>query len=134
MDDGKRQTVLVSTNEQLKDKHYYRRMWKTAKSLTHISSRDWIKEIEFLYRDTDILRIELRFPGGQLYEIPYIFDLFGEDDEDARRWMSLFLKADETGDNPKHISIKLERLRAIDLYLRATVACYSETTWKPESK
>ncbi len=126
------QTVLVATDEQLKNTHYYRRLWETAKSLTHISSLDWLKEIEFLYRDTDILRIELRYPGGQLYPIPYMFDLFGEDDEDSRRWISLFLKADESGENPKHISIKLERLRAIDLYLRASVARYSDATWEPE--
>ncbi len=127
-----RQSVLVATGEQLREPYYYRRLWKTAKSLAHLSSRDWLREIEYLFRDTDIFKIELRYPGGELYPIPYMFDLFGEDDEDARRWISLFLKADESGENPKHISIKLERLRAIDLFLRATVARYSDVTWEPE--
>ena len=129
------QTVLVENYKGLFEEKYYFRMWKAAKTLTHLTSRGWVLELEAFFRDVRAHGIELRFPGGRAYDIPYFFDLFPEYEESAKRWMSTFLESKKTETRMLRISYRSPaRIQAIDLYLRCNVARYSDATWMPVSE
>src|SRR5688500_17740287 len=89
--------IFLATPEQLACAQCYAHLWSTAVSLTHLSSGGWIKAIEELFRDLDILGIEIRCLCGQLWKIPFMFDVFPDENEAGRRWVSNFLRADATG-------------------------------------
>ena len=116
------QIIFTATKEQLTCPHCYQHMWLTAVSLTHLSSGDWIRAIEEFFRDTDILGIELHHPDGELFKIPYIFDVFPDENEAGRRWVTNFRKADETGMRPRTMCRSIEKLQCIELYAHSTIA------------
>lgn len=80
--------------------------------------------IEELFRDAEYLGIEFRYPNGQPFEIPYIFDVFGDSLDSARRGMNNFLKADATGTKPDSYCRCLLKLRCIELLVQCTVSAY----------
>lgn len=116
--------IYTATDEQLtcSGPGCYLKLWATAVSLKHLTRRGWITALECFMRDTDILGIKVFYPSGQPFEFEYIFTLFADDEG---RWISDFLRADDSGCRPNQMSRKLDRLRLIDIYLQATVANYS---------
>lgn len=122
---SKKQIIYTATSEQLTCPHCYLHLWSTATSLTHLSSGGWITAIEEFFRDTDILGIEIRHSNGELFKIPYIFDVFPDGNESGRRWMSNFRKFDANGVRPRYISRCLIKLQCVELYVHATVAKYT---------
>lgn len=121
---NRNQTIFLATPEQLTCLECYLWLWTTARSLTHLSSAGIITAIEALFRDLDILGIEIRLPNGTLYKIPFIFDVFGEDLESGRRWMTNFRKAAPNGIGPASHCDCIPKLQCIDLLLQCTVAKY----------
>ena len=117
-------TIYVASAEQILCKQCLLYMWSVAVSLTHLTSGGWINAIEALFRDLDVLGIELRHPDGKLFEIPYIFDVFGDDLESGRRWMTNFRKANKTGTGPKYFCRCIPKLQCVELLLQCTVAKY----------
>ena len=107
--------VVVATDAELLNEHYYRRLWIAARN-TRISRRDWLDALADCMRDTH--NLDIRYSSGEPYPIPHIDDLMGEDPEN--RWMSHFLRSDPSGERPYARSRKLERLRLLDLYFRIT--------------
>ena len=57
-----------------------------------------------------------RFRGGRPYAVPDIDAVFGNDCD--MRWLSHYLEGDGSGDYPKRMSRKPERLRLLHLYLK----------------
>ena len=115
-------------------------LWSHVISLTHLSSAGLIIAIEEFFRDLDILGIEIRYPNGKFWPVPYIFEIFGSEDEDAdddgkkgetepgRRWLTNYKQPDETGTKYKRMCCRenvLPRLQCIELYIHATVAQYA---------
>ena len=125
-DQSKKPIIFTATKEQLTCKQCYLRLWLIAVSLTHLTSGKWIIAIEEFFRDLDVLGIEIRHPNGQLYHVPYIFELFPDENEAGRRWMSLFLQADNSGMRPRRMCRDLRRLEAIAFYLEASVSSFSQ--------
>lgn len=121
---SRKQIIFTATPEQLSCKQCYRHLWSITVSLTHLSSGGWITAIEELFRDLDKLGIELRHTCGKLFDIPYIFDVFGDDLESGRRWMTNFRKADHTGADPRYFCRSISKLQCIELLLQCTVAKY----------
>lgn len=81
--------------------------------------------IEELFRDAEYLGIEFRYPTtGVPFPVPFIFDVFGDDLDSARRGMNNFLKADATGTRPDSYCRCLLKLQCIELLLQSTVAKY----------
>ncbi len=109
---NKRQ-VVIATDAELTGEHYYRRLWMAARNI-QISRRGWLNELADCLRDTH--DVEIRYPSGQSYPIPYVDELMGDDPDN--RWMSDFLRSDPSGARPRSRSRKLERVRLIDLYFR----------------
>lgn len=105
-------TFTLTQPSVLLSEHYYRRMWLALRNLD-IPRREWLDELADTFRDFDGL---LLTPNGDVYELPFIDDAFGDDDE--MRWMGYYLKPDETGYYPSVRSRKIERLQLLDLYLR----------------
>lgn len=124
-DQPKTQIIFTATKEQLTCPTCYLHLWSTAASLTHLSSGGWITAIEEFFRDTDILGIEIRHSNGELFKIPFIFDVFCDENEAGRRWVTNFRKADETGMRPRYMCRCIEKLQCIELYVHATVSAYS---------
>lgn len=122
---SKNNIIFVATPEQLLAcKQCYLHMWSVAVSLTHLSGGGWVNAIEELFRDAEYLGIEFRYPNGNLFPIPYIFDVFGDSLESSRRGMNNFLKADATGTQPKSYCRCIRKLECIELLLQSTVAKY----------
>ncbi|MCA9466310.1 MAG: hypothetical protein KC643_12830 [Nitrospira sp.] len=119
------QIIFTATKEQLTCSSCYDHLWSMAVSLAHLSSAGWITAIEEFFRDTDILGIEIRQPNGELFKIPYIFDVFPDENEAGRRWVTNFRQADETGMRPRSMCRCLLKLQFIELYVHATVAKYT---------
>ena len=115
--------IFVAMPQQLSCKACYQHLWRTA-VLLPLSGGRWVIAIEELFRDAEHLGIEFRYPNGQPFEIPYIFDVFGDDLDSARRGMNNFLKADSTGTKPDSHCRCLLKLQCIELLLQCTVAKY----------
>ena len=107
------QTIIVHvvTRSSLTEP-YYRRLWMASRNLS-IPRRGWLDELAGTIYD---FRGKVFYPSGEPFVIPCIDELFG-DDPDAR-WMSLYLEAGQSGDFPRRISRKFERIQIIDLYFR----------------
>lgn len=116
--------VFVATPDQLSCLHCYRHLWSIAVSLTHLSSGGWINAIDSLFRDLDVLGIELRYPNGKLFEIPCIWEVFPEENEAGRRWVTNFRKANKEGTGPKYLCRCMSKLGCVELLLQCTVARY----------
>ena len=107
--------VIVATDAELLSEHYYRRLWIAARNIK-ISRREWLDELANCLRDTH--DIDIRYPYGEPYIIPFVDEAMGDDPDN--RWMSDFLRSDPSGVKPSTRSRKLERVRLIDLYFRIT--------------
>lgn len=118
-------TIFLATPDQLACRHCYLHLFLTAKSLTHLSSAGLITAIEELFRDAEYLGIHFRYPSGKIFEIPFIFDVFPDEQESGRRWVSNFRKADATGLRPRYMCRCLLKLQCIELLLQCTVAKYA---------
>lgn len=125
LDQLKKQIIFTATDEQLTcpGPGCYLKLWGTAVSLKHLTRRGWITALECFMRDTDILGIKVLCPSGQAFEFEYIFNLFADEEG---RWISDFLRSDDSGCRPKQMSRKLDRLRLIDAFLQSTVSQYSQ--------
>jgi hypothetical protein len=119
-----RNIIFTATVEQLSCEHCRQHLWSTAVSLTHLSSAGVIAAIDCLYRDAEYLGIEFRNPDGTLYIIPETWELFPEENEAGRRWMSNFRKADETGMRPRYFCRCTPKIQCIHLLLQCTVSAY----------
>ncbi|ODS22476.1 hypothetical protein AB835_13910 [Candidatus Endobugula sertula] len=91
---------------------YYRRLWLTIKNIP-LSRREWLDTLANMLRDYDGM---IYTEDGQLYEFPFIDDVFANDAD--MRWISYYLEPDETGFLPRSKSRKIERLQLLDLYCR----------------
>jgi hypothetical protein len=127
----KKQIIFTATKEQLTCPHCYLHLWSMAASLTHLSSGGWITAIEEFFRDTDIFGIEIRHSNGELFKIPFIFEVFPDDNEAGRRWITNFRKADATGRQPHYMCRCLPKLQCIAMLLSATVAQFSRGSNTP---
>ena len=116
--------IFVATPEQLSCKKCYLHLWSIAVSLTHLSSGGWINAIEELFRDLDVLGIELRHLNGKLFEVPYIFEVFPDENETGRRWVTNFRKVNKTGTGPYYFCRCFPKLQCVELLLQATVSKY----------
>jgi hypothetical protein len=108
----KKRVITVASNAELLNKHYYSRLWLATRNLK-LPRRAWLDLIAETFVKDDI---QIILPTGQLYQIPLVDEIFGNDPD--VRWMSYFLRADDTDLHPASFSRKLERLRMIDLYFR----------------
>jgi len=106
-------------------------LWKAAGSLTHLSSAGLITAIEELYRDAEYLGIDFRYLSGEIYQIPFIFEIFPDENESGRRWVSNFRKADSTGTRPRYMCRCLPKLQAVELLVQCSVAKYWRGTETP---
>lgn len=109
-----KRVIIVATKSELLNEHYYRRLWLAARNMS-IPRRGWLDEIADCFcrfRGTIIYR------SGESYQIPFVDDVFGTENNPDMRWMSYYLRADKSETTPFTISRKIERLRLIDLYFR----------------
>ena len=110
----KKRVIIVATNSELLNTHYYKRLWLAARNIS-IPRRGWLDEIADCF---------CRFQGsivyrsGKLYPIPFVDDVFDTDKNPDMRWMSHYLRADKSELVPFKMSKQIERLRLIDLYFR----------------
>lgn len=105
-------TVVVATRAELKNEHYYRRLWLAARNIS-LSRRRWLDELAACVYD---FRGSIIHPSGDPYIIPDIDTLFGNDPD--MRWLSYFLGTDTSGFSPRAMSRKFERVQFIDLYFK----------------
>lgn len=106
--------ILVAADHQLVSKAFYReRVWKPARAAHQdVRSRAaWLSALTLLY-DYDG---RLYFRDGRPYHPQDVDEVFTDPDN---RWMTNFLKADESGNSPASLSRMFERLRMIELYCR----------------
>ncbi len=123
--------IFTATPEQLLCKSCYRHLWSTAAPLIDLRGCRGIIRIEEVFRDLNILGIEIHHPDGTLFEIPYIFAVFGENLESGRRWMTNFRKAAPNGIEPDSYCDCIPKLQCLDLLLQCTVAAYSRGSETP---
>ncbi len=128
---SRNETIFLATPAQLVCPECYLWLWTTVLSLTHLSSAGLITAIEELYRDAECLGIYFRYPSGKIYDIPFIFEIFPDENESGRRWVSNFRKADATGARPRYMCRCLPKLQAVELLVQCTVAKYSRGTKTP---
>ncbi|GJM04769.1 MAG: hypothetical protein DHS20C09_07600 [marine bacterium B5-7] len=107
-----KRVIVVATNAELLNEHYYRRLWIAARNL-QLPRRRWLDEIAecFLRFNGSIV-----YASGQSFPIPLVDDVFGDDPD--MRWLSYYLKADLAGMRPHTVSRKMDRIQLIDLYFR----------------
>ena len=129
----KKQIIYTASKEQLFCPHCYLHLWTIIVSLTHLSAPKLIEAVEAFLRDLDVLGIELRRPNGELFPVPYSFDVFPIDDEDeeknpGKRWVSNFKRTNAAGTGPMMYCTKpvsLPRLEILEVFAHATVAAYT---------
>ncbi len=109
---NKHRVVYVATQTELVNPVYYRRLWIATRNIP-IPRRGWLDEIADTLRDFDG---NVLHPNGSTYDIPCVDTTFG-DDPDVR-WLGYYLLADGSGDYPKIITRKLQRVQLLDLYFR----------------
>ena len=107
-----KRVTTVATTAELKNYHYYRRLWIAARNL-ELPRRRWLDEIAACFRD---YQGDVIYASGDPYPIPLVDDIFGDDPD--MRWLSYYLGTDESGKEPRSVSRKLERVQLIDLYFR----------------
>jgi len=108
----RKRVVRVATTAELRNPHYYRRLWVAARN-TEVSRRKWIDVLADCFRDTEC---HIVYPSGAPFPIGDLDALFGDDPDG--RWFSYYLKSDPSGSIPSTTSRKLERVQIIDLYFR----------------
>lgn len=107
----KRRAVYVASNAELKNEHYYRRLWMAVRS-EDLFRRQWLDVLADTFRDADV---DIFYLSGEPYELPELDEVF--DDHDMR-WLSGFLMCSKDGMHPKRHCRSLEKLRLLDLYFR----------------
>lgn len=125
------ETIFLATPTQLACLKCYLWLWTTVNSLSHLSSAGLITAIEELLRDAEYIGIGFRYPNGKSFEIPFIFEIFPDENESGRRWVSNFRKADATGTRPRYMCRCLPKLQAVELLVQCTVAKYRRGTETP---
>lgn len=110
----KKRVIIVATKEELLNEHYYRRLWLASRNMS-IPRRGWLDEIADCFCR---FRGRIVHRSGEPYQIPFVDDVFGTENNTDMRWMSYYLRADESETIPFTVSRKIERLRLIDLYFR----------------
>ena len=105
-------TISLTEPHILLSEHYYKRLWLAVKNLD-IPRREWLDELADTFRDYHGIILT---PNGTPYELPFIDDIFANDDD--MRWLGYYLTPDITGNTPKIQSRKVERLQILDLYMR----------------
>lgn len=111
----KRVTLVVATNKELANEHYYIRLWMAMKNLSEIhgiSRRRWIALAIACFRDADG-SVEFIWPNGLPYVLPEWDILFNDLDG---RWLSLYLAS--CNGCPKSHSHLYGRLRVFDAVIR----------------
>lgn len=108
----RKRVVVLATDAELRNEHYYKRLWIAVKNL-NLPRRIWIEELATCFRD---FQGKLIKASGDEYQIPDLDEVFGDDPD--MRWLGYYLEADTDQDLPKSTSRKLERLRLLDLYFR----------------
>lgn len=124
-------TIFLATSEQLTCPQCYLHLFLTVQSLTHLSSAGIITAIEVLFRDGESEGLNFRYPNGAAYEIPFIFDVFPDEQESGRRWVSNFRKAKASGVGPSYMCRCLAKLQCVELLVQCTVAKYRRGTETP---
>ncbi len=124
-------TIYLAKPEQLNCSHCYLHLFLTVRSLTHLSSAGIITEIEVLFRDAEYQGLTFRRPNGTLFEIPFIFDVFPDEHESGRRWVSNFRRSAATGMRPRYMCRCIPKLECIELLVQCTVAKYHRGTDTP---
>lgn len=107
-----KQKIRLAHPSVLLSEPYYRRLWMAVRN-AKIARRDWLDELADTFRD---FSGEIVTPSGVPYEIPFVDDVFG-DDEDMR-WFGYYLQTDPSGEYPRCKCRKIERLQLLDLYFR----------------
>jgi hypothetical protein len=115
--------IFIATPEQLSCRLCYSHLWITAASL-NLSSGGWITAIDALFRDAEHLGIEIRHLNGTPFLIPDTCEIYPEENEAGRRWMTNFKKADSTGIGPRYHCRCFPKLICIELVLQGTVSKY----------
>ena len=101
--------VVVATDQELPDKHYYRRLWIAARNYD-ISRRRWLDAIAAAIYE---FRGHILKSDGSPWPIPEVDDVMGEA---GGRWISYWFE--ESDGEPKREVRCLERVRLFDLYFR----------------
>ena len=107
-----KRVVYVCTDAEIRNEHYYRRLWLAVKNLK-ISRRQWLDELADCFC---AFNGEVRYLSGECFQIPDLDEAFGDDCD--MRWLSQYMASTSEGNSPKSKSRKLERLRLLDLYFR----------------
>ena len=106
--------IVVATNKELSNEHYYRRLWIVMRNLSEgFSRRRWVDFCIAYFRDTDGT-VEFRWPNGMPYMPPDWDTLFNDGDA---RWLSFYLE--QINGVPKRRSHLYSRLRVFDAVIRA---------------
>ena len=108
----RKKVVRVATTAELRNPHYYRKLWIAARNLD-IPRRAWLDVLADCFRDAEH---HIVYTSGEPFELPDIDELFGDDPDG--RWFSYYLKSDPSGSLPLATSPKFERVQIIDLYFR----------------
>lgn len=123
------ETIFLATPAQLTCPECYLWLWLAARSLAHLSAAELIARIEELFRDAEYLGIHLRYSSGEIFEIPFIFQLFP--DGCGRRWVSNFRRADARGTRHRSMTPCIPRLQAVELLVQISVGAYWRGTETP---
>lgn len=108
----KKLSMTIASQEQLKNKHYYHRLWMAVSSQP-FTRRGWLDELADTFRDYEGVIFD---QDGKAFEIPLVDEVFGDDPD--MRWLSYYLQSAANGDCPKSRSYKFERLQLFDLYFK----------------
>jgi len=109
---GKNQKIVVASTEIFASGHYYRRLWIATRNIS-IPRREWLNEIADALRDYDGMILD---EYERRFCIPLVDEVFGDDPD--MRWISYYMRPDNSGDHPVSKSRKFKRLQLIDLYFK----------------
>jgi len=127
------QILFTATKEQLSCPECYLHLWRTIRSLTHLSAAKLIDAMEAFFRDLDMHGIEVRYPDtGEFFVIPYIDDIFPcVESEAGRRWINDYKRPFQGGVRHDVKPEILNRLICMELIVHATVAKYTRGSDTP---
>ena len=106
-------TLYVVTDEELKTGCYYNLLWTAARALD-IPRRKLPETISRFLNELESRGIEIRWPNGRPFAIPFIDDVFKDC---TCRWYSLYLQRHHCGYKPKLRCRNYRALRLIDAYI-----------------
>ncbi|CTQ55634.1 hypothetical protein LP7551_04177 [Roseibium album] len=106
--------IYVFSDHHFGDRKIYATyVWLAAKRVSEMlpGRASWSNALDLIYEYAD----RLYFEDGTKYDPIAVNEVFPDP---QNRWMTDFLKADETGRGPAYYSWQHERLRMIELYCR----------------